>query len=86
LGLGARFLKHHFNQFNVNFCFQFNDISSINLGAQIDAKRGKFLAFEVGYKTRWAGVWDVQFFCKIKNRSSRDGRFQPGFAIDLMRW
>ncbi|MDR1303365.1 MAG: hypothetical protein LBJ81_01955 [Puniceicoccales bacterium] len=86
LGLGARFLQHRFNQFNVNFCFQFNDISSINLGAQIDAKRGKFLAFEVGYKTRWAGVWDVQIFCKIKNRSSRDSRFQPGFAIDLMRW
>jgi hypothetical protein len=86
LGFGARFLEHRFSQFNVNFCFQFNDISGINLGAQIDAKRGKFLAFEVGYKTRWAGVWDVQFFCKIKNRSSRDSRFQPGFAIDLVRW
>jgi hypothetical protein len=86
LGFGARFLKHRFSQFSVNFCFQFNDISSMSWGAQMDGKRGKFLAFEVGYKTRWAGVWDVQIFCKIKNHSSRDSRFQPGFAIDLVRW
>jgi hypothetical protein len=86
LGFRSKFLRHRVDQFGIRFCFRFDTISRLDFETQIDGKSGKFLAIEVGYATRWGGVWDVKFFCKIKNHSSRNGRFHPGFLIDLVRW
>jgi hypothetical protein len=86
LGFRAKFLRHRATQFGIHFSFHFDAISQLDLLAQIDGRRGKFLAMEVGYRTRLGSVWDVEIFCKIKNRSSREGRFCPGFLINLARW
>ncbi|MDR1303294.1 MAG: LPS assembly protein LptD, partial [Puniceicoccales bacterium] len=86
IGFRTKFLRHRATQFAINFCFHFNAISQLDFQAQVDGKNGKLLAMEIGYQTRWSGVWNVQFSCKIKNHSSREGRFQPGFLIDLAQW
>jgi hypothetical protein len=86
LGFRAKVLKHRVAQFGIHFCFHFDAISQLNFETQIDGRNGKFLAMEIAYGTRWCGVWDVNFFCKIKNHSSRESRFQPGFLINLLQW
>jgi hypothetical protein len=86
MGLRAKVLKHRVAQFGIRFCFHFNAISQLDFETQIDGRSGKFLAMEIGYGTRWSGVWDVKFFCKIKNHSSRESRLQPGFLINLLQW
>ncbi|MDR1906682.1 MAG: LPS-assembly protein LptD [Puniceicoccales bacterium] len=85
-GLRAKFLEHRSNQLGISFCFRFDEVSRLNIEAQIDARSGRFLATEIAYAMCWQDIWDLKFFCKIKNHSSRDGRFQPGFLIDLVRW
>ncbi|MDR0740834.1 MAG: LPS assembly protein LptD [Puniceicoccales bacterium] len=86
LGFRAKILRHRVAQFGIHFCFRFNAISQLNFETQIDGRSGKFLALEIAYETRWSSVWDVKFFCKIKNHSSREGRLQPGFLINLLQW
>ncbi|MDR0417856.1 MAG: LPS assembly protein LptD [Puniceicoccales bacterium] len=86
LGLRKKFVRHHSDQFGINFCFRFDEVSRLGLEAQIDGKSGKLLATKISYTMRWDSVWDVKLFCKIKNHSSRDSRFQPGFSINLIDW
>jgi hypothetical protein len=85
-GLRTKFLKHRIAQFGIHFCFRFNEVSRLDFETQIDGRSGKFLAMEIGYGMRWNHVWDMKLFCKIKNHSSREGRFQPGFLINLLQW
>ncbi|MDR2372197.1 MAG: LPS assembly protein LptD [Puniceicoccales bacterium] len=86
LGFRAKVLKHRVAQFGIHFCFHFDAISQLDFETQIDGRNGKFLAMEIAYETRWNDVWDVRFFCKIKNHSSRESRLQPGFLINLLQW
>jgi hypothetical protein len=86
LGFRVKFVKHRIDQFGINCRFRLNEVSQIDFETKINGKNGKFLAAEIGYLTRWCNIWDVKFFCKIKNHSGRDSRFQPGFSINLMSW
>ncbi|MDR2806771.1 MAG: hypothetical protein LBB11_01270 [Puniceicoccales bacterium] len=85
-GFCVKFTNHHIHQWGIHFCLQLNTLSKLDLSTQIDAKSGKFLAMEVGWNTCWNNVWDIRLFFKVKNRSRRESRFQPGFAINLMQW
>jgi hypothetical protein len=85
-GFRAKFLKHRIDQLSVNFCLHLNETSRLDFETQIEAKSGKILATEIGYATRLGGIWDAKLFFRIKNNSSRDGRFHSGFSINLMGW
>jgi hypothetical protein len=86
LGFRVKFVKHRIDQFGINCRFQLNEVSRFDFETKINGRNGKFLTAEIGYLTRWCNIWDVKFFCKIKNHSGRDSRFQPGFSIDLVSW
>ncbi|MDR3317663.1 MAG: hypothetical protein LBS71_02565 [Puniceicoccales bacterium] len=86
IGFSTKFRKHRSQQLGIDFSFHLNEISHLHLETKIDVKHGRFLSTEIAYTTRLGGVWDMQLFCKIKNHSSRSGRFQSGFSINLMRW
>jgi hypothetical protein len=66
IGLRAKILKHRVAQFGIHFCFRFDAISRVDFETQIDGKSGKFLAMEIGYGTRWNGIWDMNFFAKSR--------------------
>lgn len=85
-GVFTKMRRNKYQQVGFNCSLPLNAFSEIGLESRFDVKHGRFVSLEIYYDRCYAGLWDLHFFCKIRNRSKRNGRIQPGFLIRLLQW
>jgi LPS-assembly protein len=86
IDFSTKTLQHELDQYGIGFAWNFNAVTSAKISARFDARTKKLTEHEYFISTMIGNSWKCEFGVTIKNGSSREAKFQPGFRVELMKW
>jgi hypothetical protein len=86
IGFSTKTLQHELDQYGVEFAWNFNSITGAKILTRFDARTKKLTEHGYFISTMLGNSWKCEFGLIIKNGSTREPKFQPGFKIELMNW
>lgn len=82
----TRILRKEYFQYGFDWTYNLNERSKLTWSVLADGHCGKFLSSRISFATCIHGMWNVDFYLKIKNHSQKKNQFQPGFMVSLLNW